>query len=501
MGRCRIENPRQGREAREVGDGMMNVLFVHSKKDSPFAHRPLSSQEDMQLGISYIASYLQRHGHRTGLVVLSRLNRNLVHRAVRAFRPQLICFTAVATEYPFIANVARQLKRHSPDIFLLAGGVHVSLNPESCLSDSFDALCIGEGEEPVLELTKQLQEGRIPSGIGNLWIKHGSGTEKNPPRPFLQDLDSLPFPDREMWQEWIRGPATHTSVLLGRGCPFNCTYCCNQALRKLAPGQYVRFRSPENIMQEVEEVVRRSPSVDELYLEVESIGLKMDWAVDLCAHLEQFNRQRREPVFFGTNLRLAPNARLEELFSAMKRANFRFLNIGVESGSERVRREILNRRYSNDDVIEAVRLARKHGLKVAFYNMIGLPGETIDDFQETVRINRLCQPDWHSAYIFFPYPGTVLHSLCREKGLLKHPLDTRNERYKPALDLPGFTRSQIQKASTWFSYYVYKGYLPLHRILYRVFVAKMLSSYHLARLYSLTDFGILKWLRGVLRPS
>ena len=479
----------------------MDVLFVYSKKDSPFARRPLSNQQDNQLGISYISSYLQRHGHRTRLVALNRLNRNLVHRFVRAFRPRLICFTAVATEYPFIANMARQIKKRSPATFLLGGGVHVSLNPKSCLSDSFDALCIGEGEEPVLELVEQLQKGRTPSGIRNLWIKHGRETEENPPRPFMQDLDSLPFPDREMWQEWIRYPATCPSVLLGRGCPFDCTYCCNHALKKTASGRYVRFRSPENIVQEVAEVVRRFPLVNEVYLEVESIGVKMDWAVSVCAHLEHFNRRRREPVSFGANLRVTPNAKFEELFAAMEKANFSFLNIGVESGSERVRREILNRRYSNDDVIETVRLARKHDMKLGFYNMIGLPGETLDDFQQTVRINRLCQPDWHSAYIFFPYPGTALHSVCREKGLLKHPIDTRNERYKPVLDLPGFSRSQIQKANTWFSYYVNKGYLPLHKILYRVFVAKMLSSYHLARLYSLTDFGILKWLRGIFRPS
>ena len=479
----------------------MNVLFVASKKDSPFPRIPLANQTDIHLGLSYLSAHLQRHGHRTRLLALNRLNRNLAQRVVRNFRPQLICFTAVASEYPFIAQVARSIKKRTPDVFLIAGGVHVTLNPRTCINDGFDALCVGEGEAPLLELVQQLEKGQTPTGIQNLWFRHGLETEENPTRPFIQDLDDLAFPDRQMWQEWIKYPASRSSILLGRGCPFNCTYCCNPALREIASGRYVRFRSPENIIREVEHVADRFRDVNEIYLEVETIGVKKDWAISLCDRLEHFNRSRRVPIGFGANLRITPKADFEELFAAMKRANITSLSVGLESGSERVRREILHRIYSNDDVVRTVELARKYHLRVGFYNMIGLPGETIDDFRQTVEVNRTCQPDWHSAYIFFPYPGTALHTLCREKGLLTGPLDMTNERYKPVLDLPGFSKRQIQTASTWFSYYVHKGHMPLHKILHRVFLTRILSNYSLARLYSLTDFGILKRLRRLLKAA
>ena len=127
------------------------------------------------------------------------------------------------------------------------------LNPRDEMLNTFDALCIGEGEFPVAELAGQMEAGKTPSGIPNLWIRHQDGMiEKNQPREFLRDLDALPFPDLEMWRPWIKDvTGEHHVILLGRGCPFGCSYCSNHAIRKLAPGKYVRFRSPSNIIQEI----------------------------------------------------------------------------------------------------------------------------------------------------------------------------------------------------------------------------------------------------------
>lgn len=467
----------------------MKVIFVYSVNIAGDPEKPLESPEQIQFGISYISSFLKRHGHQTKLVVLSgnsaKSNINILNECFKKFPAKLVCFTAVSTEYRFIANISKHIKEKWPDAYLLAGGPHVSLNPDGVLSDGFDALCIGEGESPVLELVSQLEKGILPSGVSNLWIKRGSKIEKNSPRPFLQNLNSLPFPDRGMWQEWIRErPGARYSVLLGRGCPFECTYCSNHALKKLAPGSYVRLRSPDNIVEEIKDIITKFPiQKREIYLEVESFGVNKQWALELCLKLEQFNKTLDQSLSFGVNLRITPNADLEDLLVACKKANFRFINIGLESGSERVRREILKRNYSNQDVVNAVNLARKHGLKVAFYNMVGLPGETIADFEETVKINRICVPDWHLTGIFFPYPGTDLYFLCKERGLLKEISGKEIERMKATLDLPGFSKKQIQKAYIWFDYYVYKGQKPLYKILGRVFRAQLMSRPYSAILW------------------
>lgn len=465
----------------------MNILFIYSLYDINTPEKPLRTPEVMQFGISYISSFLKLDGHKTKLMVLSRISgkRNLIliDNYINDFQPRLICFTAVSTEYNFIKDITKYIKKKFPDVYLLIGGPHVSLNPEGVL-ENFDALCIGEGEYPTLELVLQLENNIMPSGINNLWIKQGSMVEKNPVRPFLQELDTLPFPDREMWSEWIdEVPQARLSILLGRGCPFECTYCCNHALKKVASGNYTRYRSPDNILNEIREIVGRYPDKKELYLEVESIGIDKKWVLGLCEKLEYFNRFQKYPVSFGANIRIAPNMDLRSIFAAFKKSNFRFINIGLESGSERIRDEVLNRHYANRDVIEAVRLARESGLQVSFLNMIGLPGENVNDFQETIMMNRECLPDWVGYSIFYPYPGTKIYSQCKTQGLIKTTLPTDMERGKAILNLPGFSKKQIQNSYIWFEYDVYKGRKSLLQLLFRVFILKIKANSYLFCLY------------------
>jgi anaerobic magnesium-protoporphyrin IX monomethyl ester cyclase len=467
----------------------MNILFITSLADSQSLAKPFQTPEYIQFGISYISAFLKSHGHKTELIVLSsnfsvKENRKIVHDHLKDFNPGLICFTSVTTEYSFITGIAKYIRSLYPDMYLLIGGCHVSLNPDGILQDGYDALCLGEGEYPTLELVSMLAKGESPSGISNLWINHESGVEKNALRPFIEDIDRLPFPDRDMWNDWIENRVgSKFSLLLGRGCPFQCTYCSNHALKKLTSGSYVRFRSPDNVIAELKELIAVHPEQKEIYFEVETIAINRKWALEFLSKLEAFNASLPRPLSFGTNLRITPNADLEWLFKELKRCNFRYLQIGIESGSERVRKEILKRNYSNKDIIKTAELARKYGLRIAFFNLIGVPGETVEDFKETVRVNRTCLPDWNYTSIFFPYPGTDLYFKCRERGLLTKNVHTSAERAEATLDFPEFSRKQIQKSYIWFDYYVYKGHKPMYTLLLRVFRSKLRSKPFLNSLY------------------
>ncbi|MDY6795986.1 MAG: radical SAM protein [Actinomycetota bacterium] len=474
----------------------MKVLFIHSEQDPYSRDKPLEIMERVQFGISYISSLLKKEGHETRLVVLCRETGECIHDHIKDFEPGLICFTAVYTEFPFLAEVAASVKRTSPGIFLLVGGPHASLDPEGCLGSAFDAVCVGEGEYPTLELAEQLQSGSYPSGIPNLFIKRGGSIERNQPRPFIEDLDQLPFPDRSMWMPWVAKYPSRPSILVGRGCPFRCTYCCNHALSKLADGRYVRLRSPENIVEELRGIKEKMPTLCEVYLEVETMGANKEWALSLCSHLEEFNDGLDSPVAFGSNLRVTPNSDYEALFAAFAACNFTFINIGLESGSERIRREVLKRRYSNRDIITAVRTARRYGLKVGIYNLIGLPGETKNDFRETIKINRICQPDWFLLSVFFPYPGTELHDTCMEMGLLDGRLDPCLERRRPVLDLPGFSKTQVGIRRTWFPFLVYRGHRPMKELIWLVSMAKIYSEPRLIPIHRRFMNGTLFKRRG-----
>jgi radical SAM superfamily enzyme YgiQ (UPF0313 family) len=461
----------------------MKIMFIYSLDDTQSISKPLRSWSTIQFGISYISSVLKADGHLTQLVVLGsnnywRDNIKILNTYMREFSPHLICVTAVASQYPFVNKVASVIKSKWPEKYLVIGGVHATLNPSEVISDAFDAVCIGEGEYPILELCRQIEVNAIPHGIANLWIKSPDGRiERNSPRPFLQDIDSLPFPDRTIWTSWMKEQlGGELAVLLGRGCPYGCTYCCNHALKKVAPGKYVRFRSPENIIKEVAFLHTEYPTQSRFSFEVESIALNKVWLIELCKQLEAFNGKIDNFISYGCNFRISPQSIDDNIFLSLKKAHFVKINVGLESGSERIRREILKRDYSNRDFLDVTEMARKVGLKVFVFNIIGLPGETYDDYMETVSLNRQCQPDMHYTGIFFPYPGTELYNICIREGFINTPIDHRLERKQPVIDFPHFSKPQIQKAYTWFNYYVYKGYKPLWWVLMQTVMTKVRCS-------------------------
>ncbi|MFC1480302.1 B12-binding domain-containing radical SAM protein [Candidatus Omnitrophota bacterium] len=480
----------------------MNILFVYSSDDVQSQTKLLMTQQQMQFGISYISAFLKKHGHQTELLVLSKLldrdkKSKMIDEYIMRFCPGLICFTCVSTEYSFIVDVAKYIKRNYRNIYLLVGGPHVSLNPEKVLFDDFDALCVGEGENATLELVLQLENGCVPRGIANLWIQNGLAVEKNSTRPFIQELEKVPFPDREMWQKWIKDKAVSFSVLISRGCPFKCTYCCNHVLGELASGPYVRHRAPANIVGEIREIMNRFPEAEEIYFEGETITtMGVERIKELCFKLKALNKTLSRPLSFGTNVRVIPDYNFKKLFTALKESNFRFVNVGLESGSERVRREILGRHYSNRDIINAVATAREYGLQVALFNMIGVPGETMADFKKTVELNRECSPDWHMTSIFFPYPGTKLFSLCEKQGLLDKSIDTDLERRRAICDFSEFKKNKIQKSYTWFDYYVYRGLKPMYKILAHVLRAKLSSNRYFSYYYrTLMRLSFFEWFK------
>lgn len=459
----------------------MKILFIYSLDDIHPSRKPLRSWSGMQFGISYISSLLKTHGHQTCLVVLaSNYCKDSIKQLtarIEEFNPDLICCTAVFSQYQFIEKMARFVKTRWHDRFLMLGGVHATLQPEEVINGPFDAICIGEGEYPTLELCQQLEFRQVPHGIANLWIKTvDGGIEKNQPRGFIQDLDLLPFPDHAMWEPWIHDRNDDEMVILaGRGCPYDCTYCSNHALRTAAQGNYVRMRSPENILGEVEFLYRNYPH-RRLFFELETLDCYKRWTSELCSKLADFNASVPDPVAFGSNYRINPQTVDENLFSVLEKANFKDINIGLESGSERIRRNVLKRNYTNDDFLKVVSIARRHGLKIFLYNMIGLPGESLDDHKETVYLNRQVQPEGHFTGIFYPYPGTELHTICLAEGLIQKTAVVRMERKQPVLTLPNFSKSQVRSAYTWFEYHVYRGVKPLWNILVHVAFVKINSS-------------------------
>ncbi|MDH4183820.1 MAG: B12-binding domain-containing radical SAM protein, partial [Nitrospinota bacterium] len=383
------------------------------------------------------------------------------------FKPTMFCFSAVTSQYPVILQAAKEVKKLDPNLYTIIGGHHASLAPDEVMGAGvFDAVCITEGEAAVLQVAKALDDGRRPAGIENLWIRRPDGTvEKNRMAKLNEDLDELPFIDRDLWVPWMMEPGTLSTIIVSRGCPYRCTYCSNHAMSKLAEGKYLRHRSFDNILAEMREVLSRWPGITHIYFEAETFGANLKYALEFLARLREFNALREKPIKWGFNLNVTKKTMNNlELWAAMQAANVGYVNVGLESGSERMRKEVLRRpEHSNDDIVQFCDNARKHNVEVYFSVLIGIPGETLADYNETVDLVRRSNPAHCYPYILFPYPGTDMFETARKMGLLDKEIDHTAERSRAVLDLPGFSKWRIQYEFIMFHFKTRKGRWPMYQ--------------------------------------
>ena len=210
----------------------MNICCIYSQEAFTTVDKPLSSPAQIPFGISYITTIFKERDYDVGLMVLTP-NSNIdkmIRNYIKEKKPSLFCLTAVSSQFPFICSVAKQIKLIDPSIYVVLGGHHATLNPEHAIRSQYiDCICVGEGELAIIELASKLKNGERIREINNLWIKDKSTNEieKNKTNSFIEDLDSLPMIDRNIWKPWIEDNNRMHSVLVGRGCPNRCTYCSN----------------------------------------------------------------------------------------------------------------------------------------------------------------------------------------------------------------------------------------------------------------------------------
>lgn len=455
----------------------MRIACIYSIENYTSVSRPLPHWNQLPFGLSMIAAHLERAGHDVECWVIcpgSNL-QSVASEILDRFGAELAALTAVTTQFPIINRFARILKQRAPALHTILGGHHATLASDDAIASPWiDTICVGEGEKAAIAYVEALEAGRHPEGIPGLWIKDPrTGTiEKTPPVPFDADLDSMPFINRDHWNRWVNDPDRSSVIVIGRGCPYLCTYCSNHALKSVTTGKFVRFRSPENVVEEIRQVLARTPEVEEFHLEVETIGAMPGFVEKLSDVLSVVNAGRAKPLRFSTNLTVTTRlvsapAIMDGFLAAMARANIRAVNIGLESGSERIREKILKRpRYTNADLIEFSNVARRHGIDVTLFVLLGLPTETPAEFGETVAVARACRPAGVYLSIFYPYPGTDLHRMAAEMKLFDPTrIRTTAERSRAYLDLPGFPKWRILFEFNAFYFRLYYGEWPLPRIM------------------------------------
>ncbi len=396
-------------------------------------------------GLGYLSSVLEQAGHETALIYLQREpTEDEFLQQVASIAPNMVAFSSTTHQHPCVEKCARWIKGAMPGLMTIVGGIHPTLVPETVLANrDVDLVCVGEGEYPLLDLVNALQKGRDFADIPNLWLRRDGRVIQNALRPLLSSLDDLPFPDRELFgfDSILAANDGWVDMMAGRGCPYQCSYCCNPALRERFKGlgKYVRLRSVDNILSEIRTLARRY-RVKTLNFQDDVFTLNRVWTIQFShAYGQEFDF----PFWINTRVERIND---EELVAALAHAGCRGVRIGIESGNEKLRSEILKRRMSNGEIRQAFALAHKYGLDIYTCNMLGVPGETAEMIEETIALNRQLEPGDLQFSVFYPYPMTELYDLAVRDGYLveRDSLYSYYER-RSILRLPTLSTAELER--------------------------------------------------------
>ena len=358
-----------------------------------------------------LSAVLKEQGHQVEIFILKEEKK--IISSIKKLNPDLIAFSVVSGFHKWNLRAAQQLKRYFSVPFIF-GGPHPTFFRDVINEEAVDMICIGEGEVPMLELANRIDKNEDYSDIEGLWVKKEGQIIKNPLGNLVEDLDSFPFPDRELYYSkfpFLRGLVTKRFAT-SRGCPYNCSFCYNHAKRLLykGKGKYVRRMSPARIIEEIKSVQEKYP------LEVVRF-IDDNFTVDKRWLMELFDLYHQEIGLPFTCLGRA-NELNEEVVKKLSWAGCDCITFGLETANENMRNLLLRKALKNESIIEGVELLRKYKIKVGTYNMIGLPGETIEEAIETMKFNAKIKTDYTLPCIFQPYPKTDLAEYCVENGYI-----------------------------------------------------------------------------------
>ena len=458
----------------------MNVLLIQP---------PVTLQDQiplvvqMPLGLCYIAAVARRAGHRVAILDcvaegyerrVSRggwtthgLSERQIRQRLQAFGPDVVGVSNLfSMQFHNAEQVCRMVKQHDPGVPTVLGGTHPSTRPRQVLaSPVVDHVLRGEADHSFTELLEVLERGGSPAAVDGAAFCGADGQlQVNPKSSFIEDLDSLPLPARDLLplHSYWRANLVHGFNLRGRrnfnmitsrGCPADCSYC---SIRPLW-GKRFRARSPQNVVAEMRHL-QATYGADHLQLEDDNLTCDLDRARELfrLMHSQQLGLRWNTPN--GVSLWRMDR----ECLLLMRDAGCYYVRFGIESGSQQVLTELMRKPLKLDQALPLIPHARSLGMKVCGFFVVGLPGETRAQLQRSFDLPHEVPMDWVEYSIATPHWGTRLREQARRGGHLRpHRLEDLYAR-RGNIDTEEFSAAWLErKVASEHRRYI--RHLALHR--------------------------------------
>jgi len=397
----------------------MNICFVYPECEN--------------LGVEYLSACLKKSGHNVRLVFDPRLFENYyfesaglgkifsytdeVVRGVLKSGCELVCFSVFSDYYGWACRVAAALKKRNKDLKIIFGGIHPTSVPDQVIKAPFiDYVCVGEGEYALTELADALGSGGDDTRIKNIWAKKGGHVFTNEPRPLIADLDTLPFPDKEIFKnERFYFSCNDYKIVTSRGCPNACAYCYNSHLREVyrGKGRYLRKRGVGDVIRELEGIVGRC--------DIDRVTFYDDIFITDLLWLEEFAAEYKEkiklPYFCNVHASYV-NPRTVQL---LKESGCLVVTMGIQTSDENLRRNVLGRSETNQDVADAIKLLTEAGIFLYVDMIFGLPLQDEEIMRKDVSFINTHRTDVVTGNWLRYYPKTRIIQVAKNNLLLSDP--------------------------------------------------------------------------------
>lgn len=464
----------------------MKILFVWPNKDE-FGFKPIS--------LSLLSAILKREGHsvdlldttsidfgfkdntevRTKLRIFKKVDfskfdvakkkinfeQELIKK-LEEFQPDILGVSALSDEIYVGFEVSRIAKKWNNKIIVIWGNKVATMAPDKVLScQDVDFACIGEAIEFMPEFVEYVFQNKDPKKIKNIaWRNKDGSIQRNEPRPYYQNLDSLPFLDwsifdkRQFLKPFDGKIYTGGDHMLYWGCPNQCTYCINASYRKLygpKAGPFLRGYSVDRIIKELKYLVDRW-NIDFFKFHDEDFCLKpIDYFRNLA---EKYQQEVGIPFTIMANAR---NVNKEKI-ALLKKMNCVSVSLGIETGNYKMRKEILKRIETEEEIITATKMFNEVGIRTSSFNMLGLPFESRETVMETVELNRKAEVRYPNPGFFFPLEKTELREIAIKNGFFDKDSTDVFHQDEPILTFPNISKEELMALSDRFVLYVKMPY-------------------------------------------
>jgi len=382
------------------------------------------------LAVEFLSSFIKKHHHQTDLVFDPRLFDNEVFhfkkiskffdikkelaQEIISKKPDLIGFPVFTLNYQRSLELAKEIKKINKNIPILFGGIHPTSVPDIVIKEkNVDIVCVGEGEDALVELLDSYKENKKRTDIKNLWFKENKKIVKNPVRLLIKDLDKLPFPDKDLFYKIYPKFLQDYYTVSSRGCPFNCTYCANNVLQTIyrGLGKSIRQRSPQNL-------------IDELIIAKEKYHPKQitfadDVFVQDLEWLKEFTTLYKKKIKLPYTMLTHPRFITKEVANLLAKSNCFLLAFGIQSASEKTRTQILKRFETNKQITIAAKNCHSAKLRFSVDHIFNIPSEGLAEQEEALKFYSELRPSIINSYWLQYFPRTEIINSAIKYGIIK----------------------------------------------------------------------------------